>query len=70
MKYVKDIFLRDLETYSLRPKLYDVFDISHILRNAINIVWKRDIMSCFTKLSLINNMEKINERIERRESNK
>jgi len=31
------------------------------------MVWKRDIMSCFTKLSLINNMEKINERIERRE---
>jgi len=27
-------------------------------------------MSCFTKLSLINNMRKINERIERRESNK
>jgi len=26
-------------------------------------------MSCFTKLSLINNMGKINERIERRESN-
>jgi len=58
------------EYYSLRPKLYDVLDISHILRNAINIVWKRDIMSYFTKLSLINNMRKINERIERRESNK
>ena len=56
--------------YFLRPKLYDVLGISHILRNAINIVWKRDIMSCFTKLSLINNMGKINERIERRESNK
>jgi len=27
-------------------------------------------MSCFTKLSLINNMGKINERIKRRESNK
>jgi len=53
--------------YSLRPKLYDVLDISHILRNIINIVWKRDIMSCFTELSLINNMRKINERIERRE---
>jgi len=49
--------------------LYDVLDISVILRNAINIVWKRDIMSCFTKLSLINNMGKINERIERRDSN-
>jgi len=56
--------------YSLRPKLYDVLGISHILRNTINIVWKRDIMSCFTKLSLINNMRKINERIERRETNK
>jgi len=56
--------------YALRPKLYDVLDISYILRNAINIVWKRDIMSCFTKLSLINNMGKINERIERIESNK
>jgi len=57
-------------TYSLRPKLYDVLGISHISRNTINIVWKRDIMSCFTKLSLINNMGKINERIEKRESNK
>jgi len=56
--------------YSLRPKLYDVLGISHILRNAINIVWKKDIMSCFTKLSLINNMGKINERLKRRESNK
>jgi len=50
--------------------MYDVLGISHILRNAINSVWKKDIMSCFTKLSLINNMRKINERIERRESNK
>jgi len=50
--------------------MYDVLGISHILRNAINIVWKRDIMRCFIKLSLINNMGKINERIERRESNK
>jgi len=50
--------------------MYDVLGISHILRNAINIVWKRDIMSCFTKLSLINKMGKINERIEKRESNK
>jgi len=56
--------------YFLRPKLYDVLSISHILRNAINIVWKSDIMSCFTKLSLINNMRNINERIKRRESNK
>jgi len=56
--------------YFLRLKMYDVLGISHILRNTINIVWKRDIMSCFTKLSLINNMGKINERIERRESNK
>jgi len=56
--------------YSLRPKLYYVLDISHILRNAINIVWKKDIISCFTKLTLINNMGKINERIERKESNK
>ena len=31
---------------------------------------ERDIMSCFTKLSLINDMRKINKRIERRESNK
>ena len=56
--------------YSLRPKLYDVLGISLILRNTINIVWKRDNMRCFTKLFLINNMRKINERIERRESNK
>jgi len=41
----------------------------HTLRNTINIMWKTDIMSCLTKLSLINNMGKINERIERRESN-
>ena len=56
----------NVESYSLCPKLYDVLDISHILRNVINIVWKKDIMSCFTKLSLINNMGKINEKIERR----
>jgi len=31
---------------------------------------KKYIMSCFTKLSIINNIEKINKRIERRESNK
>ena len=31
---------------------------------------KKDIMNCFTKLSLINNMRKINKRIERIESNK
>ena len=55
--------------YSLRPKLYDVLVISHVLRNVINIVWGREIMICFTKLSLINGMEKINEIIERRESN-
>ena len=59
-----------VKLYSLRPKLYDVLGILHILRNVINIVWKKDIMSCFTKLSLINNMGKINERIKRRESNK
>jgi len=62
----KHIFV-DHTNYSLRLKLYDVLGISHILRNAINIVWKRDIMSCFIKLSLINNMRKINERIEIRE---
>ena len=45
--------------HSLHPKLYVVLGISHLLRNAI-----KDIMSCFTKLSLINNMGKINERIE------
>jgi len=50
--------------------LYDVLNISHILRNVINIVWERDTMSCFTKLSLINDMRKINEEIEGRESNK
>jgi len=44
--------------------------ISDILKNAINIVWKKDIMGCFTKLSLINNMGKINERMKRRDSNK
>jgi len=31
---------------------------------------KRDIMSCFTKLSLINNMGKINKKIKKKESNK
>jgi len=46
--------------YSLRPKLYDVLDISHVLRNIINFVSEIDIMSCFTKLSLINGMRKIN----------
>jgi len=50
--------------------MYDALGISHILRNVINIVWEIDTMSCFTKLSLINYMGKINEGIERRESNK
>ena len=58
---------QQLRLYSLRPKLYDVLGISHILRNVINIVWEIDIMSCFTKLPLINYMGKINEWIERRE---
>jgi len=31
---------------------------------------EKDIMSCFTKMSLINNMGNINEKIERREGNK
>jgi len=66
---VDDVIVFDV-LYSLRTKLYDVLSISHILRNTINNVWKRDIISCFIKLSLINNMRKINERIERRESNK
>jgi len=51
-------------------KLYDILEISYILRNVINIVWERDIMSCFIKLFLINDMRKINERIKRRKSNK
>jgi len=55
------------QVYFPRSKLYDVLRISHILRNAINIVWKNNIMSYFTKLSLINSMRKINKR---RESNK
>ena len=55
------------QVYFPRSKLYDVLSISHILRNAINIVWKNNIMSYFTKLSLINSMRKINKR---RESNK
>ena len=62
--------IKNKSYYFLRSKFYDVLDISHILKNAINIVWKIYIMSCFTKLSLINNMGKINVRIERRESNK
>jgi len=53
---VNEVAEHCLSSYSLRPKLYDVLDISHILKNVINIVWKKDIMSCFTKLSLINNM--------------
>jgi hypothetical protein len=42
------------------PKLSDVLDISHVLRNVINFVWERDIKGGFTKLSLINDMVKIN----------
>jgi len=49
--------------------LYDVFDISYVFRNVINIVNKR-IMSCFAKLFVINDIGKINERIERRNINK
>jgi len=56
--------------YSLRPKLYDVLGISHVLRNAINIVWKEILWVALQKLSLIYNIKKINERIERRDSNK
>jgi len=39
--------------------LYDVLSILYILTNIINIVWEKDIMSCFTKLSLINDLSKI-----------
>jgi len=46
--------------YFIRPKLYDVLYISHVLKNVTNFVWERYIMSCFTKLSLINGMRKIN----------
>ena len=70
-KKQRGVTYRDGESiYSFRPKLYDVLDISHILGKTINIVWKRDIMSSSTKLSLISNMGKISEIIERRESNK
>jgi len=69
-KIVLEIVHLIYKKYFLRPKMYDVLGISHILRNAINIVWKKDIINYFTKLSLLNNMGKINERIERRESNK
>jgi len=58
--------LHSLVMYFLRSKFYDGLDISHILRNVINIVWEKDIMSCFTKLSSINDMGKINERIEKK----
>jgi len=44
-----------LKKYSLRPKLYDVLGISHILRNVINIAWERDIMNYFTQLSFVIN---------------
>jgi hypothetical protein len=30
------------------------------LRNIVNVVWKIEIMSWFTKLSFVNDMEKIN----------
>ena len=42
--------------YSLYPKLYDVLNISHVLKNLINFEWEIYIMSRFTKLSLINSM--------------
>lgn len=42
---------RQQNTCSLRPKMYDVLNISHLLINAINIMWKRDIMSYIIKLS-------------------
>jgi hypothetical protein len=32
--------------------------ILHKLRNVVNVVWKREIMSWFTKLSFINDMKK------------
>jgi hypothetical protein len=37
-----------------------VLTILHKLRNIINVAWKREIMSLFIKLSLINGIEKIN----------
>ena len=57
--YPHEDFIR-FRNYSLRPKLYDVLSISHVLRNIINFVWEINIISCFTKLSLINGMRKIN----------
>jgi len=43
-------------TLILKRSEYDDLNISHVLRNLINFVWERYIMSCFTKLSLINDI--------------
>jgi len=43
---------------------------SHVLKNVIDFMYDRDIISCFTKLSLTNNMRKINKRIENRGGSK
>ena len=41
-------------------QIYEVLDILHVLKNVISRVWEIDIMSCFTKLSLIKGIRKIN----------
>jgi len=46
--------------YSLCFKLYDVLTILHKLRSVINVVCEREILSHFTKLFFINDIENIN----------
>jgi len=56
--------------YSLRSKLCGIISISHthththtyiyIYINAINVVWKRVIMSYFTKICFIDSMKNVN----------
>jgi hypothetical protein len=65
----------DLDFYQqtfvvLSGKRISHFATLRILRNVINVVWKWEIMSWFTKLSFIYDKEKINWSIERIESNK
>jgi len=61
--------LQCLILYSIRPKLCDILTISHILKNVINFLCKRHIMSFFfIKLSLINSIRKINQIIEKKKA--
>jgi hypothetical protein len=49
-----------LKHYSLRTTIQVTLPFLHMLKNVINVLWNRKIMSWFTKLFFVYDMEKLN----------